>query len=155
MFTAVLSWALNRMSQECLPSESISTHHVNIAAPDINVRNNMLEFAFNPLNYANNQISFASGVKQMALVILGVKSFLETGRKNSRNKAEKTQIAIVTITIIAASINMKYGPVWWNFLFWLAWVWELRVGWSAKNSIRHNYIAIRYKCNWFESWHEI
>lgn len=71
----------------------------------------MLEFAFNPLNYANNQISFASGVKQMALVILGVKSFLETGRENSRNKAEKTQIAIVTITIIAASINMKYGPV--------------------------------------------
>lgn len=66
----------------------------------------MLEFAFKPLNYANNQI-----VKQMVSVILGVKSFLETGGENSRNKAEKTQIAIVTITIIAVSINMKYGPV--------------------------------------------
>lgn len=97
MFTAILSRALNRMSQECLPSEEISTHHVNIAAPDINVRNNMLEFAFNPLNYANNQICFASGVKQMALVILGVKPFLETGGKTAATKLRKHRLPLLLL----------------------------------------------------------
>lgn len=87
--------------------QQVPTHHAGVAAPrtpDVNVRNNMLAFAFNPPNCANDQIA-----KQMASAILRAKSVLETG--GGGNKAEKTQIAIVTITIIAASINMKYGPV--------------------------------------------
>lgn len=47
----------------------------------------------------------------MAFVILGAKFLPETEEKNNSNKAEKTQIAVVIITIIAASIKMKYGSV--------------------------------------------
>lgn len=45
----------------------------------------------------------------MAFEILGAEILLETEEKNNSNKAEKTQIALVIITIIAASIKMKYG----------------------------------------------
>lgn len=48
----------------------------------IHLWKNVEEFVFNPLNYETNS-----------------------------NKAEKTQIAIVIIAIIAASIKMKYGSV--------------------------------------------
>lgn len=80
--------------------------------PDSHLWKNMVQFVFNPLNYTNIQLSFACGVKQMVLVILGAQFLLETeGKKNNSNKAEKTQIAIVIITIIAASIKMKYSSV--------------------------------------------